>query len=480
MERSFYIGIDIGTQGARVAMLDGHGQLIGSKEAAFPLSAQSRQEQDPNQWWEITLVLLKELCEHCRPEADLLQVKAISVSSTSGTIIPLDKNNEPLHPAIMYSSTSAASEANDCMKTAQRFIDKGYTAFNASSGLPKMIWFIRNYPEKVNSLGKFIHAADFITGKLCGNFAVTDYTNVLKSGYDLHNLQWPEYITETLSVKKDWLQDAVPSGTPVGQLKNQLCKITGLSSGVVVTAGITDGCASQVASGAVNPGDWNTTIGTTLVIKGVTVKEIDDPSGALYCHRHPEGYWMPGGASNTGADWVGRLFGDLDLSLLNARAAGYIPTNHLAWPLLQDGERFPFVAPQARGFTPEGLSPEELFVACMEGVAFIERYAFERIRMLSGEKIEKVFTAGGGSNSDSWLHIRSSVLNLPLCKMKHTLGAAGAAVVAASQTGYTSLSEAAKYMIHPVQTILPEPHLAEKYEENYQRFKRELLQKRYI
>src|SRR5690606_39859763 len=80
-----------------------------------------------------------------------------------------------------------------------------------------------------------------------------------------------------------------------------------------------DGCASQVASGAVNIGDWNTTIGTTLVIKGVTNEEIKDPEGRLYSHRHPEGFWMPGGASNTGADWVSADFSN-DLESLNQQA----------------------------------------------------------------------------------------------------------------------------------------------------------------
>ncbi|MHA4844517.1 FGGY-family carbohydrate kinase [Flavitalea antarctica] len=480
MTQSYFIGIDIGSQGARVTMLDQQGKQAGARESPFSLNDQSRQEQDPLEWWNTCLRLLKELCDECRNEADLSAVKAIAVTSTSGTIIPVDKNNAPLHPAIMYSDPRSAAEGSACKEAATLAGIKGYKAFNASAGLSKMVWFISHYPEKVKQLQYFIHAADFITGKLCGNYAVTDATNALKSGYDLHELRWPEYITESLHVKQEWLQDVVPSGTPVGELNPDLAKVLGLPAGIKVTAGITDGCASQVASGAVNLGNWNTTIGTTLVIKGVTRNEIDDPSGALYCHRHPEGYWMPGGASNTGADWVSRLFGDADLAMLNAGASKIIPTKHLAWPLMQEGERFPFVAPNARGFAPEGLSQVELFAAYMEGVAYIERYAFERISELSGENINEVYVAGGGSNSDTWLKIRSSVLNLPICKMKNTSGAAGAAVVAASQTYFENLSAAATAMIQPLQRILPDPQLVQQYEDNYQRFKQELLRKGYI
>jgi sugar (pentulose or hexulose) kinase len=480
MNESYFIGIDVGTQGARVIMLDQEGQQVGAADASFALSDLSRQEQDPLEWWNTCLRLLQQLCDQCKTIVDLSLTRAIAVTSTSGTIIPVDKHNQPLHPAIMYSDPRSAKEAAECKAAALAAGTSGYRDFNASSGLPKMLWFLRNHPGQINQLGRFIHAADFITGKLSGNFTVTDYTNALKSGYDLHELKWPEYLTSNLPLHKKWLQDVVPSGMPVGELTPKLSAALGLSPGTVVTAGITDGCASQVASGAVKLGDWNTTIGTTLVIKGVTRNKIDDPSGALYCHRHPEGYWMPGGASNTGADWVSRLFPKADLAALNDAAAQIIPTEFLAWPLLQEGERFPFVAPQARGFAPEGLHQSELFAANMEGVAYIERYAYERISKLSGENIKQVFSAGGGSESDTWLSIRSSVLNLPLCKMKNTSGAAGAAVVAASQTAFADLSSAAKAMIQPLKQVNPEPAYVPQYEVNYQRFKSLLAEKGFI
>jgi sugar (pentulose or hexulose) kinase len=253
----------------------------------------------------------------------------------------------------------------------------------------------------------------------------------------------------------------------------------GLSPATIITAGMTDGCASQVAAGAVKPGDWNTTIGTTLVVKGVTTKEIEDPGGALYCHRHPEGYWMPGGASNTGADWVSKLFGDR-VEQLNKEAATLIPTRFMAWPLMQEGERFPFASPQARGFFPEGLPDATLFAACMEGVAYIERYAYERIAQLSGETVQRVYTAGGGSNSDAWLGIRSNVLNLPVHKMQQVSGAAGAAILAASKTHFRSITAAAQAMAHPEKEITPQPSLAQQYDDLYHQFITVLKEKGFL
>jgi D-ribulokinase len=479
MNKPYFIGIDVGTQGARAVLIDATGEVLGSGEQAFPLSNQSREEQSPEQWWKDCMLCLQQVVAQVRSKINPGDVVAISVTSTSGTIIPLDKNNEPLYNAIMYSDPRSAEEASFCKKVALAENSNGYTAFNASSGLPKMLWFINRYPAKVEQLGKFIHAADFITGKLCGRYDVTDYTNALKSGYDVRKKEWPAYIWEKLPIQQNWLPTVQPSGTTVATILPELADALGLPRSMQVVAGMTDGCAAQIASGAVQVGDWNTTIGTTLVVKGVTTREINDPHGRLYCHRHPEGYWMPGGASNTGADWVTRDFGN-NVPELTKQAAMLVPTKHLAWPLKQQGERFPFIAPQATGFQPAGLSPAELFAANMEGVAYIERYAYEVIEQLSGESVSAVFTAGGGSNSELWLQIRSNVLQLPVYKMKHVTGAVGAAIIAASQTHFTSLTEAAKALTQIEKEVYPQPDVVDIYKQQYEQFINILASKGYI
>ncbi len=463
---SYFIGIDIGTQGVRVVLLDELGRQVAAKEEVFALSKNSREEQSPLLWWHCCQHLIGLLMHEVKEMVSLKEVKAVAVTSTSGTIIPLGNDHNPLHPAIMYSDPGSAEEAALCKAIAMREVKEGYTAFNSSSGLPKMRWFLNRHPQLVSALYKFIHAADFITGRLCGDYSTTDYTNALKSGYNIHSSEWPSYINDQIAIEKRWLQQVKRSGEPLGTLLPELATEWGLPEGVIVTTGLTDGCASQVASGAVSPGQWNTTIGTTMVIKGVTKHELIDPSGAIYNHRHPSGYWMPGGASNTGADWVSHFFAGYDLAELSRLAGKQLPSHLLAWPLLQQGERFPFFAPDARGFWPEGDDVEK-FTACMEGVAFIERYAYERIALLSGEKIQHIFSAGGGSNSSTWLRIRSSVLNCDISKMKNVSGAAGAAILAASRTFYNSLEEAAGAMALPELVIGPVEELIRPYEEKY-------------
>ncbi|WP_066838718.1 FGGY-family carbohydrate kinase [Rufibacter ruber] len=479
MTAPYFLGIDIGTQGARVVLLDVAGDQLGSSEEAFPLSNQSREEQSPTEWWAACKRSLKALLADISGEINLAHIKAVSVTSTSGTVIPLDARHQPLHNALMYSDGRSAAEGKLCKSVAEAYHPSGYTGFNASSGLSKMVWFSNQFPEKAAQIAHWMHATDFIIGQLSGVWAVTDYTNALKSGYDVQEGFWPAYIHEQLPLQKEWLPAVVPSGTPIGILASALAEELGLSPTLQVVAGMTDGCASQVASGAVKLGDWNTTIGTTLVVKGVTRQQIKDPEDRLYSHRHPEGYWMPGGASNTGADWVTKEFQE-DLAELNELAAAIIPSGHLAYPLRQQGERFPFIAPQARSFEPEGLSRAERFVANMEGVAYVEKYAFDLIQQLSGEEVRAVYTAGGASNSEAWLTIRSNVLNLPIYKMRHVTGAVGAAILAASKTHFTSIEEATQALTQIEKEIHPTPALSQAYAKSYADFLRILQEKGYI
>lgn len=168
------------------------------------------------------------------------------------------------------------------------------------------------------------------------------------------------------------------------------------------------------------------------------------------------------------------------LDQLNAQAEALIPTGLLAWPLKQEGERYPIMAANARKIEPQVNSKEELYAANLEGVAFIEKLAYDIIEDLSTEKVTAVYTAGGGSNSDVWLKIRASVLNVPIHKCKEASGALGAAIMAASQTFYGALSEAAKAMTSVEKTVLPDRNLSEAYTQQYADFKNKLKELNYL
>lgn len=464
---SVVIGIDAGTQGARVVAHDRAGVLVASASERFTGDWASG-EQDPEAWWGAVVRGLRSVSA----ALDGRPVDGVSATSTSGTVLPLDEGWNPVAPALMYNDRRAGEVATEI---AERFPALGA---NVSWGLPKIVWFERTYPDLTARIHVWRHPVDFLIGRMTGEWGATDQTTALKSGFDVRHGRWPMEVFESLGVDPGRMPVVGMTGTAIGRIVPTIAEETGLPAGTPVLLGMTDGCASQVSSGAVRPGAWNSTIGTTLVVKGTTVEPIVDPLGRIYDHRHPQGYWLPGAASNTGAAWISAWFPDRDLVALDRAAASVIPTGRSIYPLLGTGERFPFLDPAATGFGYDGPDETIRYAAGLEGVAYLERMAFELIESLSGERIEAVSTAGGGSAGETWLRIRANVLDRPIRKVRHANAATGAAMIAASGVWFGGLIEAAEAMVESETTIEPDIDVTA-YRAGYDRFCEELIRRGY-
>jgi len=354
--RPLFVGIDVGTQGARAVLADERGGAIATAEEPFPERLlQERQagwsEQDPRDWFAATLRVLREVADKARSAGhDASCVRGISVTSTSGTVCAIDERGEPLGAAIMYDDTRSAEQARVVDEAGAVIADKLGYRFAPSFALPKIAWIHRHDPRRFERTRYFVSPTDFVIGQLTGELGITDATNALKAGFDLLDNRWPTFIETALELPLDRFPRVVASGTVVGSLRASVASDAHLTPRTPVAAGMTDGCACQVATGAVGLNQWSSTLGTTLVLKGVTKDLIRDPDGRLYCHRHPDGYWLPGGASSTGAGGVSRAFARDAIQAFDSLVLSRAPTRTLVYPLDRVGERFPFRHSEARGF----------------------------------------------------------------------------------------------------------------------------------
>ena len=478
------IGVDLGTQGARAIAVDRTGVQVASAREALPSAAVvaaapgEGHEQNPEHWWRAVSACLRGLTGSLTPGSS---VSGVAVDSTSGTILPVNDDGEPLGPALMYNDARARDlvpkvrEAGADVEARLGFI------FDASFALPKILWLARERPAVFARARRFVHAADFIVGRLTGDYGMSDWSNALKTGYDLLEGRWPAFIQRDLGIPLEKLPRVAAPGTLIGRVHAQGAASTGLPEGTPVLAGATDGTAAQIASGAVGPGAWNSTLGTTLVIKGITKGLVIDPAGRIYSHRHPEGWWMPGGASNTGAEWVEREFPGADLQDLGARAAGRVPSSIVRYPLVRRGERFPFRNPDAEGFALGSPSDSlDAFAAGLEGVALLERLAYETLIEMGAPVGELIHVTGGASRSDVWLRIRASALGRTLLRPVISETAMGAALLAASAVWFDTLSRAAREMVRVDMAVDPDRSLAAAYADAYQRFVSELSRRGYL
>jgi len=468
-----YLGIDLGTAGCRVIAADQDGQVLSKAFSSIVRTEGSRRdgwiEQDPRCWWE-ALVSSTRMVTNSVPR----EIDGMSVDSTSGTVLAVDETGKPLCSAMMYNDSRARTEARILSQAARELEDKLGYRVSPSFGASKLLWLKENQPKAFRRARFFLHAADFVNGRLTGSFGVTDHTNALKSCFDLVEYRWPDFLEE-LGIPIEKLPSVVRPGTRIGEICEEASAETGIPAGTPVYAGLTDGCASQISSGATSPGEWNSTLGSTLVIKGVTERIIRDPEGRIYSHLHPDGYWMPGGASNCGGDSLVRLFGDRDLKVMDEQALRLVPTGLIIYPLVRVGERFPISSPDARGFVVgRPRSREELYAGYLEGIAYVERMAYEILRELGAEVGDKVYVAGGGSASEVWLRIRASVLNKELIRPSVPEAAMGCAILARAAADGIRVERASRMMVREEVRIPPDRSLSSEYEASYERFREEV------
>ncbi len=448
-----WLGLDLGTQSVRAMAVAASGEVLGS--GSHPLTSQRdgpRHEQNPEEWWSAITAACRIALKDLPPES----IHGVAVDGTSGTILLIDRTGKPLTPGLMYDDTRAVEEARRVNDVgAAVWASLGYYRMQPPWALPKLLWLLRESPRLIHG-ARLAHQTDFINQQLIGHEVPTDMSTALKTGYDLIGESWPHEVLAELGVPEEIMPPAVLSGTLIGTVCAEAAAQTGIPQGTSVIAGMTDGCAAQIGAGALSVGSWNSVLGTTLVLKGVTQQLIRDPVGVVYSHRSPDGGWLPGGASSSGAGIITKHFPGRDLNALGEQAAEREPASIVAYPLVSRGERFPFTAPNAEGFfLGEPTDQIDRYAALLQGVAFIERLCFDYLDMLGAPTDGELRLTGGGSRSRYWCQLRADVLGRPVSLPENAEAVLGMAVLAASVG--RRLAEVAAQMVHVREVIDPRP-----------------------
>jgi sugar (pentulose or hexulose) kinase len=320
------IGIDVGTSGVRAALVDAAGDPVAW--GAAPLPGEHR--RNPAAWWAAVEQALATL----QAAGDLSAVRAVAVDGTSGTVLAVDDNGEPLGPASMYNDPADAALVVRVAAVAP----PDSAAHGATSPLAKLL-ALQDAPR----IARMLHQADWIAGRLSGQFDLSDENNALKTGYDPRARCWPDWLGQ-LGVRRRLLPDALQPGSVAAPISASASARFGLPRETMIVAGTTDGCAAFLATGATELGEGVTSLGSTLTIKLLSDAPIFAPQFGMYSHRLI-GRWLPGGASNTGGAALARHFDGQTLARLSALIDPSHDSGLDYYPLPAPGERFPVADP---------------------------------------------------------------------------------------------------------------------------------------
>ena len=418
--RQHYLGIDVGTSGCRSCLIDDEAQLLAGVHTPLPAPVRNGNavQQDAGIWW----TALAENLDQLGRQHDLSAVTAMTLDATSATLLCCDRQGTPLGPALMYNDARATTQAQRIARVAP----PDCAAHGPSASLAKLLWLLET--GSCNEAGLCLHQADWLLGRLCGQYGFSDENNALKLGYDVIQRRWPDWL-DTLDIPPQLLPEVVPAGQVVSTLAVPWSERWGLPRDTRVLAGTTDSTASFIATGA-RPGEAVTSLGSTLVLKVMAGQPVFAPEYGVYSHRLGD-HWLVGGASNSGGAVLRQYFRDEDLDRLAARIDIETPTGLDYYPLPATGERFPVNDP---GLAPR-LQPRPdddvlFFQGILEGIAGIEHDGYRKLAALGAPWPSRIISTGGGASNEPWRTMRARLNGIPVTAATHQDAAYGTALLA--------------------------------------------------
>ncbi|MBE9139337.1 FGGY-family carbohydrate kinase [Nodosilinea sp. LEGE 07088] len=410
---SLALGLDFGTSGVRAAVVNPQRHLCWQHRASYPdLPA-------PDCWQQALFSLLEALPQDIRP-----QVGRIAIDGTSATVVLCDALGEAIAPPLFYNHPCP-----DSLTTVKALAPIHSPAASATSSLAKLVWWHQALPAETWRRARYLlHQADWVSAQLHGQWGVSDYHNSLKLGYDVGRLGYPSWM-----LGQPWspvLPRVVAPGAPVGPVMASVAQRFGLAPQCQVVAGTTDSIAAFLASGATDPGDGVTSLGSTLVIKLLSDQRIEAGEYGIYSHRL--GFqWLVGGASNSGGAVLEKFFTREALIALSQQINPVEATPLDYYPLVSPGERFPINDPGlAPRLTPRPDDDVAFLHGLLMGIARIEQRGYELLAQLGASPLRQIYTAGGGAANETWRQLRASLMSVPIKNAASVEAAVGSAYLA--------------------------------------------------
>ena len=475
--RPLVLGIDVGTSGTKVLVVDDSGAVLSSATADHPASSPGPgwSEQRPEDW--ITSVV-----EGIRTSLESSEVRAEDVTSIGLTgqmhgLVALDDSGAVIRDAILWNDQRSAEECIESetalgidflvRHTGNRMLP-GFTA-------PKLLWMRKHEPEAYARIRHVLLPKDYVRLRLGSKLAMDVSDASGTSVFDCGRRTWSDATLEALGLPREWWPEVAESAEVVDALNPAMAKTLGLRPGLPLVAGAGDQAASAVGTGIVREGVVSATLGTSGVVFASSDTWRTTPDGSLhaFCHAVPDTWHLMGVMLSAAGslDWFRKSVTpdlaadaharDVDpFDMLCGLAADVPPGSEGLYflPYLT-GERTPHPDPNARGcfigLTP-GHGRAEMTRAVLEGVTFGMRDCLDLVRG-TGVRPDVIRLSGGGAKGRFWRRLCAEVFDCTTATTTTTEGTAyGAALLAGVGSGFwPDVPAACDAVVRVVDTIDP-------------------------
>lgn len=456
-------GLDVGTTGCKITVFDEKGNNLGREYRDYPVQrGASVHEVDAS-------ALAKGVKEVvAAAKARFGEIAGLGVTSFGEAFVLTDAEGNPLRPVILCTDPRGAEE---CAELCERLGESRITEIigvkpHSMYSLPKLMW-IRNHEPKIFAKAKYAMLIEDYAIYLMTGERKTDYSCATRAmAFDIRNLCWSDEILDAAGISKSMFSEPIPPGTVAGEL-----------DGMKVIAAAHDQVAAAVGAGVFEPG---TAVDGAGTVECVTPIYDSIPEGSEFQSNNYNvvpyfGKYCAYAYSYTGGalvQWCTKLLGKSHAEL---QEGDYSPTGILLLPHFA-GAATPYMDSGSKGAAVGltlGTTPKDLYLACLEGVAYEMRLNRERLAK-SGVRYERLIATGGGAKSKLWTQIKADVIGVPIVSLEtEDAGTVGCAMLAGVATGvFGNLSEARSIMVKEIGSYEPDPKRHEEFSKIYERYEK--------
>ncbi len=465
-------GVDFGTLSVRVAIVDSERGVLASAVVEYPLHRKREDPEYATQSHEDHMLALTAATREAVKKAGISgdQVQAIALDTTGSSVIPVDKNMQPLGEYYLWCDHRAKGEAAEITEAANRenldAIKWCGGVYSSEWGFSKLLHWLRHNPSKRSEFSSAFEHCDMVAATLSG---ITDPRKAKRSICAMgHKWMWNSALgglpPEEFLVKVDPLLKGVreklkgeyaTSDQLAGTLSAYWAEKLGLKVGIPIPVGAFDAHWDAIGAGC-RTDDMVNVIGTSTCIIGITpsVNLVPGVCGVVQGSVHPQRTGIEAGLSAVGdifnaiAARAGTDVQTLSRGLENYRS-GQTGLLRMTW---DNGDRTVLVNPNLRGITLgwnlQSTAQDELFAA-IEGTAFHTRVILDRMAE-NGVHIKRVINAGGiPQKSDVLNHVYANVLGRPVLVPSKNVVSLGSAIFAFLAAGTFKTIEEAQDKICP-------------------------------
>ena len=405
LNNSLVLGIDLGTSGVRIAIINTKKKLLFTSSKTYSQGLTKAEDWKNS----LTTLILK------IPNSLREKLVSCSVAGTSGTLLACKKNGEPIGKALPYFLS-----CSEYSHEVEKLFTKECAGSSMSGSVGRALRLLALYGNEII----LRHQADWISGWLINNWEYGEEGNNIRMGWDISNSSWPENFKHL-----EWLKclpKIINSGQVMGHICPRKANELNLPKNLQVIAGTTDSNAGVLAT-LPNKNDGITILGSTIVIKKFVNKPL---SGKGISNHKLLGKWLAGGASNSGASILLDFFNTDYIEELSKQINTNKSTGLNLLPLSNQGERFPIDNPNLKPkLQPRPVSDSLYLHALFEGLAKIESRGWQKLNELGADLPSQIITIGGGAKNITWKKIREREIGIPI-KICNTPPAAGVAMIA--------------------------------------------------